>query len=334
MRAPIRLALTSLLAAALAAGVPAVPAAGLNDTDALRARARSLAARVSSLEHRLARARAERSRLLGAIDETSRSIAVLDAERLETQERFQQVQQELVARAIEAYKNGPATTLTLLLSTDSLGELYDVAQAAAAAAGSDRDVLNRLLQAKTADERLEARSERRKAILVAERRELEQTIARMRRLLTGRRQALGALYERVDALERAARQAAAARPNPARALRDILSGGGPASGIPAAFSPTGVAFEGVASWYGPGLEGNPTASGQIFDPDLYTAASRDLPLGSWLYVTHAGRGVVVRVNDRGPYVGDRVVDLSRAAARSIGITGLGWVSCEVLVRTG
>jgi rare lipoprotein A len=82
------------------------------------------------------------------------------------------------------------------------------------------------------------------------------------------------------------------------------------------------------------LEGNPTASGQIFDPDLYTAASRDLPLGSWLYVTHAGRGVVVRVNDRGPYVGDRVVDLSRAAARSIGITGLGWVSCEVLVRTG
>jgi peptidoglycan hydrolase CwlO-like protein len=192
MRAPIRLALTSLLAAALAAGVPAVPAAGLNDTDALRARARSLAARVSSLEHRLARARAERSRLLGAIDETSRRIAVLDAERLETQERFQQVQQELVARAIEAYKNGPATTLTLLLSTDSLGELYDVAQAAAAAAGSDRDVLNRLLQAKTADERLEARSERRKAILVAERRELEQTIARMRRLLTGRRQALGA----------------------------------------------------------------------------------------------------------------------------------------------
>ncbi len=89
---------------------------------------------------------------------------------------------------------------------------------------------------------------------------------------------------------------------------------------------------GLASWYGPGFEGNPTANGDIFDPDLFTAASRDLPFGTWLFVTHNGRGVVVLVNDRGPYIDDRVLDLSQAAAEAIGITGLGWIEAEILLK--
>src|SRR5206468_1667293 len=102
--------------------------------------------------------------------------------------------------------------------------------------------------------------------------------------------------------------------------------------IPDGFASTGVSFEGIASWYGPGFEGRPTASGQIFDSNLYTAASRDLPLGTWLYVSHGAKGVVVLVNDRGPYVDNRVLDLSRAAAAAIGISGLGWVKAEILVK--
>jgi len=83
--------------------------------------------------------------------------------------------------------------------------------------------------------------------------------------------------------------------------------------------------EGQASWYGSQFAGRPTASGERFDPAELTAAHRTLPFGSLVRVTHAGSGrsVVVRINDRGPFHGNRVIDLSRAAAEKIGIRGAG-----------
>ena len=81
--------------------------------------------------------------------------------------------------------------------------------------------------------------------------------------------------------------------------------------------------DGVASWYGPGFAGRRTASGERFDPGQYTAAHRTLPFGSKVRVTHNGRSVVVRINDRGPFHGGRVIDLSQAAAEELGIRGAG-----------
>jgi rare lipoprotein A len=80
---------------------------------------------------------------------------------------------------------------------------------------------------------------------------------------------------------------------------------------------------GLASWYGPGLRGHRTANGERFDGGAYTAAHRTLPFGTRLRVTcrRTGRSVVVRVNDRGPFVGGRVIDLSQAASRALGMTG-------------
>jgi rare lipoprotein A len=83
------------------------------------------------------------------------------------------------------------------------------------------------------------------------------------------------------------------------------------------------AREGLASWYGPGFKGLPTASGEPFDPRGYTAAHKTLPFGTDLVVNYGGRSVGVTVNDRGPYVGARELDLSRAAARDIGLTRVG-----------
>ncbi len=83
------------------------------------------------------------------------------------------------------------------------------------------------------------------------------------------------------------------------------------------------AREGLASWYGPGFKGLPTASGEPFDPQGYTAAHKTLPLGTDLVVNYGGRSVEVTVNDRGPYAGARELDLSRAAARDIGLTRAG-----------
>ena len=77
----------------------------------------------------------------------------------------------------------------------------------------------------------------------------------------------------------------------------------------------------LASWYGPGFDGRHTSSGDIFYRDGLTAASRTLPLGSFARITNLdnGRSVVVRVNDRGPYVRGRGIDLSEAAAQRVGL---------------
>jgi rare lipoprotein A len=83
--------------------------------------------------------------------------------------------------------------------------------------------------------------------------------------------------------------------------------------------------EGVASYYGHELAGNRTASGERFNPGAMTAAHRTLPLGTKLRVTNKtnGRSVIVRVNDRGPFVGNRILDVSLAAAREIGMVRSG-----------
>ncbi len=77
---------------------------------------------------------------------------------------------------------------------------------------------------------------------------------------------------------------------------------------------------GLASWYGADFAGLPTASGEVFDPGRVSAAHRALPLGTVVDVTNEknGRSVRVRINDRGPFIAGRIVDLSRAAAEEIG----------------
>jgi rare lipoprotein A len=96
-------------------------------------------------------------------------------------------------------------------------------------------------------------------------------------------------------------------------------------------SPGGHSFSGVASFYG-NESGSKTASGQRFSQNALTAAHRSLPFGTKLRVTHGGRSVVVTINDRGPFIRGRVLDLSTGAARAIGLTsaGVGRVTAEVV----
>lgn len=122
----------------------------------------------------------------------------------------------------------------------------------------------------------------------------------------------------------------------APANQAVVAGGGapptePGMGV---VLPLLAAFEGNASWYGPGFAGRRTASGEIFDPGQLTAAHRTLPFGTVLRVTHLANGlsVQVRINDRGPFKPDRVIDLSRAAAEEIDMvrSGLARVRIEPL----
>jgi rare lipoprotein A len=95
----------------------------------------------------------------------------------------------------------------------------------------------------------------------------------------------------------------------------------------------GEAQEGTASWYGPGFHGRRTSSGEPYDQYDLTAAHRTLPLGTWVLVTNErnGRSVRVYVNDRGPYVDGRVIDLSYGAATAIGMVGPGTVPVRIVV---
>lgn len=143
--------------------------------------------------------------------------------------------------------------------------------------------------------------------------------------------------------------AACAGPKPRATLPAASSG--PAAGAPVA-PPTGVKVgkpyvvfgvtyfpaddrdydeKGIASWYGPGFHRGPTANGEIYDQDDLTAAHKTLPLPSWVEVTNLdnGRQLVVRINDRGPFVDGRIIDLSRRSAQLLGVDGPGLARVRV-----
>ena len=103
-------------------------------------------------------------------------------------------------------------------------------------------------------------------------------------------------------------------------------------------SAAGYREEGIASWYGTKFHGQRTANGEIYDVYQPTAAHRSLPIPSYVRVTHRGNGrsIVVRVNDRGPFHPDRIIDLSYAAAVRLGMvqTGTAPVHVEVIEIAG
>lgn len=98
-------------------------------------------------------------------------------------------------------------------------------------------------------------------------------------------------------------------------------------------SAEGFRQRGLASWYGEGFHGRPTATGETFDMHRVSAAHRTLPLHTWVEVTNLdnGRRLVMRINDRGPFArtDERVIDLSFAAARELGVVGPGTAPVEV-----
>ncbi len=99
-------------------------------------------------------------------------------------------------------------------------------------------------------------------------------------------------------------------------------------------APVGEILKGEASYYGPGFEGNLTANGETFDSSEMTCAHKSLPFGTMLRVTRddTGESVVVRVNDRGPYAKGRILDLSAAAGKKIGLDKVGHaaVTAEII----
>jgi rare lipoprotein A len=96
-------------------------------------------------------------------------------------------------------------------------------------------------------------------------------------------------------------------------------------------SSNGFVQRGVASWYGTKFHGRPTSSGEVYNMHAMTAAHKTLPIPVYVHVKNLdnGRSLVVRVNDRGPFVADRIIDLSYAAAKKLGVDGPGTANVEI-----
>jgi rare lipoprotein A (peptidoglycan hydrolase) len=203
------------------------------------------------------------------------------------------------------------------------------------AARTDRLLFSRLEQARTqADSAITAAD---KAVADAQRAvdQLKGLQAQLERTIAER--------ETPDPADVAARQANTSAPSPSlqpryarttTSQRELLARYpfGPVNAMPDGLVPTGEVVTGMASWYGPGFDGRPTASGAIYDQEGFTVASKTLPLGTILLIHRGDRMALALVNDRGPYVAGRVLDLSHGLARVLGTVdaGVANVSAEVL----
>ena len=319
---------TALVALAL------VHPASATDLDELKARAQALADQVSGLEQRLDGLSGREAQLDARIEQVSAEIGALELELGEREAATDAARDAFIERAVAAYKSGTTSRLALLLSAENVTDLISYAEMSSEIAEADADAIDELLAAEESAAAAQDELDRRKQSMLVAEAEASALAEETEIALAERNELLADMSQEIEELERQAREAAAAAARPSVALLDLLSPTGPAPGIPNGFVGTGVTFEGLASWYGPGFEGNLTASGDVFDSSLYTAASKELPLGTWLRVEYNGRGVVVLINDRGPYVEPRILDLSRGAAQAIGMehAGVGWVKAEILLK--
>jgi hypothetical protein len=245
-----------------------------------------------------------------------------------------------------AYELGPGAAVEALLSAETFGDLGVISEYTSRTVSLDERALHEVTQSQVVAVSLRARA--------------EADLAAMRPRLDELRAALAALDAQLEEATRLAEEArvqdawfdqqrlaladAHARAESWEDLKTLTWGedqapylallgptGGQTCDTPEGLVATGERFSGYASWYGWEFGGQPTAMGAIFDPTLFTAANRWLPMGSYLRVHYGDRCAIVLVNDRGPYGNlDRVIDLSMAAAHYLGV-GVSWVAAEVLV---
>lgn len=330
---PVHAALAIVVAGLV--GVAVVNPASAADLDELRARAQALGDQVSALEARLEDLSGREASLDRKITAASVEIGTLELELSDQAEEADEARSVFVERAVEAYKGSTTgDRLALVLAAEDVPDMIASAEMTGHAVDADAEAVQELVAEREALQAAQERVDEHKQELLAAQAQAAALAEEAEAALAERNVVLEELSAEVEELERRAREAAAAAARPEEAFLELLSPAGPAPGIPDGFAGTGVSFEGLASWYGPGFEGNLTASGDVFDSSLYTAASKELPLGTWLYVEYNGRGVVVLVNDRGPYVEPRILDLSRGAAQAIGMehAGVGWVRAEILLK--
>jgi hypothetical protein len=290
-------------------------------------------------------ARADRAQLLLQIADVtdrqeqaeSRVVAATLAEQ-QARRALRQARAGLRLWAVDAYVTGPRP------DTPASRVYAEVAGARTTdTLASFRQQADRLSRVRSQAEEARDEARRQSAALASVRRRLDAAVAAD----DARRAAADAEADRARARANAAREAAvllpaagpldpsALTPRHRRATEAQIQlmgrfDFGPGPTLPPGLRATGAVVEGVASWYGPGFHGRATASGAIYDQEGWTVASRELTLGTILWISRGDRHVLALVNDRGPYVDGRVLDLSHAVATQLGFSGIAQVRAEVV----
>ena len=336
-----------LLAAVL---VPAPARAGPDDDDLQRARqardravaaARDLAAGAAEITDRYRRIEAATGLA------TARLIDSLRAE-LRADAQLAEARKMVGRRANAAYRAGPGAFVTVFLESTSPADFLAtrelIERTFLSSLETAAGVLDGAGEARIRREGLE----RKKAILLRQQQDLSKLRQRAEARLRVAEAAAKAARIRLASIEAARRRlletaAAAAAAIEALAGVDqsnLLAMLGPTEGrgcaLPDGLEATDASFSGTASWYGWGFAGNPTATGAIYDPRLFTAAHKTLPLNSFLRVRYGSKCAIVLVNDRGPFHLDWVLDLSMGAAEYLGYdqSGTAHVVAEILQPAG
>jgi rare lipoprotein A (peptidoglycan hydrolase) len=321
--------------AAHAAGAPAAPTP--QRLAALAAAFRTDTAEATAALHRVDVALAQEGILAEQLDAATAAV--------------EQAQAGVDAQLRSIYEAGAPSAWTTLLGQDSPLELESGQLADSRVVGIDAGLVSAVSAAQSRLSRLAARAAGPRARVLAAARAVFASQTRARQVLDAQELVYAddqAVLDQLDA-ERAvldaqaqlaalASQVGASPADAATATAQAplltLLENTPSGRLPAGWVATGQVLQGVASWYGPGFVGHPTSSGAPYDPEAYTCAMLDVPLGSVVHVQGpTGASVNLLVNDHGPYVGGRLIDLSEAAATALGI-GLAPVTVTVLVPTG
>jgi rare lipoprotein A (RlpA)-like double-psi beta-barrel protein len=295
-----------------------------------------LLARYEALERRAGRSWL---RTVETIREAEAAEAAADAARARFDERVR-----------AAYQFGPGGSIEALLGATSLSDLATIAEYTARTISIDDASVRETVAAEAVATARRAQAEAERAAFAPRLEALRAMLAEMQRrmdeaMVLAERANLQAQARAAEALAAQQRQLAAAatrlgswdlgvidyQEDQGRLLAMLGPTGGQTCETPPDLIETGESFSGYASWYGWEFGGQPTATGAIFDPRLFTAANRWLPFGSFLRVRYGDRCAIVLINDRGPYGRlERVIDLSQGAAEYLGV-GVSWVNAEILV---
>jgi hypothetical protein len=337
---------------------------------AVMAAAMAPGASADSVESRLERAREMRAAALSAQREAEKglahvlseyrgaaaalSISIRDvvlayqAERT-LSEQLARAQALLDERARSAYQLGPGVSIELFLGSRTLADFASAQEYVAHTFQVDEEALRAVLEARASLAGLARRLEARRADLARSELYLRSLAAEaIAQANAARAEARGAgrhvdrLEDELEDLKEAQAAVAAALSrliDPTKGFDQtrLLALLGPSKGrgcdIPSGLRDTGQRVEGLSSWYGWEFAGRPTASGAIFDPRLFTAANKELPLNVFLRIHYGQKCAIVLVNDRGPYGGGRVFDVSEAVAGYLGYldAGVVYVNADVLV---
>jgi peptidoglycan hydrolase CwlO-like protein len=312
---------------------PSVNAAG--ERDSLEAEADRLTYEIIELKARHRAAQEERDALIAELEGLDLSIAAAENEVGKLTNELAECQRAYDESLRTLYKRGDVSELEVLLGARELEEVWEDTAYFERILQSEVDNLDRL-KSKLSELELEERDLRDKRVkrqriseaLDAEL--IEQRIGELEARLSNVNASLRALNGgNGERLQPAPDPPAWTVPDPGELLDRI-----PSQPPLSDFERTRMVYSGYTTCYGAEFHGSPTASGVIFNMYDFTCAHRTLPFGTWLLVTFRGRQTIVQVNDRGPFVPGRVLDLSFGAAQSIGLDGVQWAEFEILIPKG